>query len=147
MSMSQDEINVGLFDEVKKLQQEIRELEAWKESAMQVIGEWEKVWEAAGRPGRLGASKAASVLAFLANDESSDLRPVGVPKSEQREPQVRCDDWLGDLRAIAAGECACTPAQETGEDPTVCRRCAAAGAINAAAEAASDYMKTESPSD
>lgn len=33
------------------------------------------------------------------NDESSDLRPVGARKSEQREPQVRCDDWLGEPRA------------------------------------------------
>lgn len=31
-----------------------------------------------------------------ANDESSDLRSGGVRKSEQREPQVRCDDWLGE---------------------------------------------------
>lgn len=62
---NQDQINVSLFDEVKKLQLEVRELEAWKKSAMQVLDEWEKVWEAAGRPGKLGASKAASVLALL----------------------------------------------------------------------------------
>jgi hypothetical protein len=46
---------------------EVRELEAWKESAMLVLGEWEEVWEAAGKPGRLGASKAVSVRKFLDN--------------------------------------------------------------------------------
>ena len=67
MSMTQDQINVDLFDQVKKLQHEVRELEAWKESAMMVLGEWEKVWEAAGKPGKLGASKAVSVREYLDN--------------------------------------------------------------------------------
>ena len=30
--------------------------------------------------------------------ESSDLRPLGVRHEEQREPQVRCDDWLGESK-------------------------------------------------
>lgn len=67
MSMNQDQINVDLFDQVKKLQHEVRELEAWKESAMMVLGEWEKVWEAAGKPGKWGTSKAVSVREYLDN--------------------------------------------------------------------------------
>lgn len=57
------------FDEVKKLQQQVRDLQAWKESAMTVLGEWEEVWEAVGKPGRLGASKAMSVRECLSNHE------------------------------------------------------------------------------
>ena len=63
--MTQEQINVDLFDQVKKLQHEVRELEAWKESAMMVLGEWEIVWEAVGKPGRLGVSKAVSVREYL----------------------------------------------------------------------------------
>ena len=72
MSMTQDQINVDLFDQVKKLQHEVRELEAWKLSAMLVLGEWEKVWEAVGKPGRLGASKAVSVREYLDNADYPD---------------------------------------------------------------------------
>lgn len=41
---------------------EIERLRAWKAEATEVIGSWEQVWEALGRPGRLGESKAAAVL-------------------------------------------------------------------------------------
>jgi hypothetical protein len=44
---------------------ELDRLREWKESAIAVMNEWERVWEAAGRPGKLGGSKAASVQAFL----------------------------------------------------------------------------------
>jgi hypothetical protein len=65
MKMTQDQIKSYLLGQVKKLQHEIQELKAWKESAVLVLDEWEKVWKAAGKPGRLGASKAASVREFL----------------------------------------------------------------------------------
>ncbi|MDA1178796.1 MAG: hypothetical protein O2931_08380 [Planctomycetota bacterium] len=59
---------------VRRLRAQIRELEAWKESAMTVLGEWDEVWEAAGRPGRLGASKAVSLREYLRtrNDMKND---------------------------------------------------------------------------
>jgi hypothetical protein len=65
-SIPQDESNVSICDEVKKLQREVRELKGWKESAMIVLAEWEQVWEAAGKPGRLGDSKAGAVREHLA---------------------------------------------------------------------------------
>jgi hypothetical protein len=37
---------------------ELDRLRRWKAEATAVITEWEAVWEAAGRPGRLGESKA-----------------------------------------------------------------------------------------
>lgn len=40
---------------------EIEKLRGWKAEAMDVLSEWEKTWIAAGRPGRLGTSKAAGV--------------------------------------------------------------------------------------
>jgi hypothetical protein len=39
---------------------EVRELRAWKESAMSVLAEWDKVWETLGKPGRLGDSIAVA---------------------------------------------------------------------------------------
>ena len=41
--------------------EELERLRAWKREAMIVLAEWESVWEAAGRPGALGASKASAV--------------------------------------------------------------------------------------
>lgn len=40
---------------------EIERLRRWKDEALAVLSEWEKTWVAAGRPGRLGTSKAGSV--------------------------------------------------------------------------------------
>lgn len=40
---------------------ELDRLRAWKAEALAVLGEWEFVWEAAGRPGALGESKARAV--------------------------------------------------------------------------------------
>ena len=39
---------------------ELERLRAWKAEAMVVLSEWEAAWEAAGRPGQLGSSKAAA---------------------------------------------------------------------------------------
>jgi len=47
-----------LFDSVEHL---IR----WKAEAMMVLDEWERVWEAAGRPGALGESKARAMLRWV----------------------------------------------------------------------------------
>jgi len=38
-----------------------QQLENWKESATFILTEWDSVWEAAGKPGQLGSSKAAAV--------------------------------------------------------------------------------------
>lgn len=70
--MTQEQINVDLFDQVDTLQREVRELEQWKKEALLVLGEWDRVWEAAGKPGRLGASKAVSVREFL--EQNANLK-------------------------------------------------------------------------
>jgi hypothetical protein len=44
---------------------EIDSLRRWKEEALIVLTEWDKVWEAAGRPGLLGASKASNTQALI----------------------------------------------------------------------------------
>ncbi len=51
------------------------------------------------------------------NDESSDLRTVTARESEQREPQVRCDEWLADPRTTPARETQKEPAGERAEFP------------------------------
>jgi hypothetical protein len=53
---------------------EIDRLRAWKESAMQVLNDWDQVWEAAGRPGPLGASKAQNVRALFTPDEVNEVQ-------------------------------------------------------------------------
>lgn len=55
-----------------KLESELKRLAAWKDSALTVMESWEEVWEAAGKPGKLGCSKARAVRDFiLANDSSA----------------------------------------------------------------------------
>ena len=39
----------------------LNDLRRWKAEATTVLEEWEAVWEAAGRPGQLGGSKAEAV--------------------------------------------------------------------------------------
>ena len=45
--------------------EQMARLEAWKAEAVEVLGQWEQVWEAAGRPGPLGGSKAEAVARML----------------------------------------------------------------------------------
>jgi hypothetical protein len=47
---------------------EIDYLRRWQLEATAVLAEWERVWEAAGRPGQLGQSKAAGLLEALRYD-------------------------------------------------------------------------------
>jgi len=66
-------------DLTRKLERERDELQRWKDEAMLVLYEWDRVWVAAGKPGQLGDSKAASVRALLENrsdtHERGALRP------------------------------------------------------------------------
>jgi len=45
------------------IREQVEPLEGWKESAIKVLGEWDKVHEALGKPGKLGESMAAASLA------------------------------------------------------------------------------------
>jgi len=50
-------------------------LRGWKDEAMQVLNEWESVWFALGKPGKLGVGKAAAsleALAALRDDKARD---------------------------------------------------------------------------
>ncbi len=49
------------FPEVKAMADELANLRRWKAEAMEVLCDWERVFEAAGRPGPLGGSKAQAV--------------------------------------------------------------------------------------
>lgn len=44
---------------------ELERLRGWKTEAMTVLDEWEAAWEAAGRPGELGSSKARATAAEI----------------------------------------------------------------------------------
>jgi hypothetical protein len=54
-----------VVDAMKRLETERNILKQWKAEAMIVLGEWEKTWEAAGSPGRLGESKAIATREFI----------------------------------------------------------------------------------
>jgi hypothetical protein len=43
----------------------VARLRQWKREAMTVLTAWETVWVAAGRPGRLGQSKAQAMLEWV----------------------------------------------------------------------------------
>ncbi len=69
--MTLDEINASLFDEVKRLQQEVAGLENWKREATIVMNDWDTVWAAAGKPGKLGMSRAMATHDWIINIKAS----------------------------------------------------------------------------
>ncbi len=44
---------------VKEMHEEAERLQQWKAKAIDVIAQWESIWEALGQPGQIGSSKAA----------------------------------------------------------------------------------------
>ena len=59
-----DEWNAGAGD-LLRLRAETADLRGWKDSAMAVLADWDRVFDALGQPGPLGRSKAANALAEL----------------------------------------------------------------------------------
>jgi hypothetical protein len=51
--------------EALALLDELERLRRWQDEAIQVDDEWQQVWEAAGRPGLLGQSKALAVAEWI----------------------------------------------------------------------------------
>lgn len=49
---------------------ELQDLVRWKDEALTVLSAWEKVWQAAGRPGPLGRSMADNTAAEIARLKS-----------------------------------------------------------------------------
>lgn len=43
---------------VKEMHEEAERLQQWKAKAIDVIAQWESIWEALGQPGQIGSSKA-----------------------------------------------------------------------------------------
>jgi hypothetical protein len=62
--------------ELAEAEAERDRLAAWKAEALQVLTAWEQAWEASGRPGALGTSKAAAVREHMQalRDEVDRLR-------------------------------------------------------------------------
>lgn len=64
---------------------EVERLTDWKRDAMRVLAGWERVWDALGKPGPLGATKSDSALAAvqrlnrLGNDLADSI-PVRAPR-------------------------------------------------------------------
>ena len=56
---------------LKKLQKEIKTLRRWKKEACIVFNDWDKAWEAAGKPGQLGSSKAKSTYEYILTQKHS----------------------------------------------------------------------------
>jgi len=54
---------------------ELEHLARWKAESTEVLGAWEQVWEAAGRPGPLGGSKAEAVRALFVNAQQGQACP------------------------------------------------------------------------
>ncbi len=57
------------------LADELAQLRTWKAEAMEVLGQWEQVWEAAGRPGPLGGSKAEAVRSLFVDAQQGQACP------------------------------------------------------------------------
>lgn len=76
--------------EVGELLAEVDHLRAWKAEAMAVHVEWEATWQAAGRPGRLGGSKAVGV-----REEVERLRAALAAAERDREQLgTLADSWM-----------------------------------------------------
>lgn len=57
------------------------------------------------------------------------------------ETNKEIKELIIDLEKITDEECTCTNKQQTGEDPTVCKRCTAGGILNLVGELLRDEMK------
>ena len=78
-----------LRDELEAQATRITELERWKAEALVVLGQWDEVWEALGRPGPLGSSKAVEALT-----EAHRLRATD-PPADGPDPCPHCTPAAG----------------------------------------------------
>lgn len=92
-ALERDKLVAGLREEVKSLQQ-------WKREACEVIGKWERVHEALGKPGKLGKSKADGALAEVERlraelaDNLAAAQSVAAELQEQRRAaQADAESW------------------------------------------------------
>jgi hypothetical protein len=66
------------IDDLRAAAAELRRLRSWKASAMNVLREWDDVWEALDRPGPLAGSKATNSLRAVRH-LSAVLDAIGDP--------------------------------------------------------------------
>ena len=70
--------------------------ERFKAEALIVLDEWERLWEALGRPGRIGQSKAEASREMVVGmlDRMGDRARAGCPRctpfDKDDPPSVRC---------------------------------------------------------
>jgi hypothetical protein len=75
-------------DAAQEAMAERQRLLDWKESAMQVMAEWDLAWEAAGKPGALGSSKAGSTTEWIRKAQAEreellrDMRRLDILQAE-----------------------------------------------------------------
>lgn len=65
-------------------------LHRWKREACEVMTKWEAVWEALGRPGELGRSKAEGALAEVENLRAASDRAIKIWQAAHPD---RSDIW------------------------------------------------------
>ena len=90
---------------------EIAELRAWKESALVVLSEWDRVHEALGSPGPLGMSKATCSLVEIERRSAAEVRYEDPVELDGVEWCVTHDwilaegsSWCGHFE-VGTGEC------------------------------------------
>ena len=111
-------------DQAADLLAEVRRLRDWKQSAMTVLSEWEQTWDEAGRPGKLGGSKAVGVREEIArlrvlsahpteetdHPDAQDIEAMWSPKLVRKYPE-KAFEVMCRLAANPTGEQVTTVAQ------------------------------------
>ena len=88
--------DIDSFPPMVEARDTIDRLTEWKDSATRVLTEWERVFEALGRPGPLGGSKASNTLAevdhLIAENERLRALTEGDPTSIYAEAAALRDE-------------------------------------------------------
>lgn len=129
LAMMADDLNAA-EGENNGLSVEVDRLSAWKHSAMAVLAEWDDVWEAAGKPGPLGTSKAESTRTRIErlNDVIAALDlEVERLQSELVDARADLSREIGRSHGMARWGCPhCPPGDDLevlGDLTLVCIRC------------------------
>lgn len=98
-------ISIGMQ---RDLLAEVDRLRAWKTEAMVVHAEWDETWIAAGRPGRLGGSKAVGVRQEIERLRAVEARRARVTEEidgyrDSLDDHVTMDDFDRALATLRAG--------------------------------------------
>lgn len=94
----------AIADVLTGLVAEVELLMDWKRDAMRVLNGWDRVWEALGKPGPLGAMKSANALAAVQRltrlgNELADAVPVRAPMVASQPYRNGYQDCIERMRA------------------------------------------------